>query len=175
MPLKATMYQEMEKEEPLKLIVEYLDDVHARITLTDPETVEVVVEDGEAIGYRSNKFAVECPYRAGLHESVSANFDAWLDIAKLNASAQMAERIRKKRNEFLRQTDARLALDRLGLDTPTGSTFTAFLSLLKGIVSALTGDWAQYRQQLRDLPNHPDFPYLKAEDWPTPPEDIQDD
>jgi hypothetical protein len=30
--------------------------------------------------------------------------------------------------------------------------------------------WANYRQELRDLPLHPNFPRLAPEDWPTPPE-----
>lgn len=30
--------------------------------------------------------------------------------------------------------------------------------------------WATYRQALRDLPLHPNFPRLAPEDWPTPPE-----
>ena len=30
--------------------------------------------------------------------------------------------------------------------------------------------WQTYRQQLRDLTKHSNFPHLKEEDWPTKPE-----
>ena len=30
--------------------------------------------------------------------------------------------------------------------------------------------WATYRQALRNLPTHPNFPRLAPDDWPTPPE-----
>jgi len=30
-------------------------------------------------------------------------------------------------------------------------------------------EWQTYRQQLRDLPTHSNWPYLEPEDWPTEP------
>ena len=30
-------------------------------------------------------------------------------------------------------------------------------------------EWQTYRQQLRDLPTHSNWPYLEPEDWPTKP------
>ena len=30
--------------------------------------------------------------------------------------------------------------------------------------------WATYRQALRDIPTHANFPYLQKTDWPTKPE-----
>ena len=35
--------------------------------------------------------------------------------------------------------------------------------------STLTAEWATYRQALRDITNHVNFPYLTEEDWPTKP------
>tara|TARA_R110002126_G_scaffold290950_1_gene449675 strand:+ start:3000 stop:3200 length:201 start_codon:yes stop_codon:yes gene_type:complete len=29
--------------------------------------------------------------------------------------------------------------------------------------------WATYRQALRDIPSHSNWPLLEIEDWPTPP------
>lgn len=34
---------------------------------------------------------------------------------------------------------------------------------------ALDSNWAVYRQALRDITNHADFPYLTDEDWPEAP------
>lgn len=66
---------------------------------------------------------------------------------------------RKIRNKLLEASDNRLALDRLGLIAPSGSTFTAWLSFLKALGNVLTGAWAKYRQDLRDLTDQPGFPF----------------
>ena len=70
-----------------------------------------------------------------------------------------AEFCRKIRNKLLEQSDAEMSLDRLGLTVPSGTTFTAWLSFLKGLGSALTGAWSTYRQALRDLTAQPGFPF----------------
>jgi len=35
--------------------------------------------------------------------------------------------------------------------------------------NTLTAEWATYRQALRDITSHPNFPYLTDTDWPTKP------
>ena len=70
-----------------------------------------------------------------------------------------AEFCRKIRNKLLEQSDAEMSLNRLGLTVPSGATFTAWLSFLKGLGSALTGAWSTYRQALRDLTAQPGFPF----------------
>jgi len=70
-----------------------------------------------------------------------------------------AEFCRKIRNKLLEQSDAEMSLDRLGLTVPSGATFTAWLSFLKGLGGALTGAWSTYRQALRDLTAQPGFPF----------------
>ena len=44
--------------------------------------------------------------------------------------------------------------------------------LLKAIETgeALSADWVAYRQALRDITTHANFPYLQETDWPTKPE-----
>lgn len=36
--------------------------------------------------------------------------------------------------------------------------------------SVVPAEWATYRQALRDITNHTNFPYLNADDWPVKPE-----
>ena len=36
--------------------------------------------------------------------------------------------------------------------------------------NTMTAEWATYRQALRDVTNHVNFPYLTDEDWPVKPE-----
>lgn len=74
---------------------------------------------------------------------------------------------RSIRNRLLKDSDAEVALDRLGLTAPDGSTFTAWLGFLKALGKALIGEWAQYRQALRDLPEQDGFPFNIV--WPSAP------
>ena len=74
---------------------------------------------------------------------------------------------RSIRNRLLKDSDAEVALDRLGLVAPSGSTFTAWLGFLKALGEALIGEWAQYRQALRDLPEQDGFPFSIV--WPSAP------
>ena len=73
--------------------------------------------------------------------------------------ASAAELCRKIRNRLLEESDAEMSLDRLGLTVPSGTTFTAWLSFLKGLGGALNGAWSTYRQALRDIPAQSGFPF----------------
>ena len=78
-----------------------------------------------------------------------------------------AEIARSIRNRMLKDSDAEVALDRLGLSAPSGTSFTEWLSFLRTLGEALTGDWARYRKALRDLPQQEGFPFNI--EWPVPP------
>ncbi len=74
---------------------------------------------------------------------------------------QAAALVRKIRNRLLDNTDKEMSLDRLGLDTSSAATFIASL------IRIFNGDWAQYRQALRDITKQAGFPF--AVTFPTPP------
>lgn len=76
---------------------------------------------------------------------------------------QAAEFARKIRNKLLDDSDKEMSLDRLGLDTSTATKFIASLA------NIFKGDWAVYRQALRDIPEQDGFPF--AVEFPTPPDD----
>lgn len=58
--------------------------------------------------------------------------------------------IRDKRNAFLQSSDwVIIKYTELGTNIPT--------------------EWKTYRQALRDITEHPNFPFLNEEDWPTKP------
>lgn len=75
---------------------------------------------------------------------------------------------RKIRDKLLNDTDNRVALDRFNISVPSGTSFTAWLSFLKSLGEIITGAWATYRQELRDLPEQEGFPFNVT--FPTPPE-----
>ena len=78
-----------------------------------------------------------------------------------------AEIARKIRNRLLMDRDAEMALDRMGLQVPTGESFAAWLSFLRTLGQTLAGGWAKYRQALRDLPKSEGWPLDIT--WPQPP------
>lgn len=76
------------------------------------------------------------------------------------------------RNRKLEESDGRLAFDRFGITLPDSITATtmlkAFKELIEGLKSLLSGEWAVYRQALRDLPEQQGFPFNI--EWPEAPE-----
>lgn len=70
---------------------------------------------------------------------------------------------RRIRNKLLDATDKQMSFDRLGLDS---SSVTKFIT---SITKIFNGAWAQYRQQLRDLPQQEGFPFNIT--FPQPPEE----
>lgn len=74
---------------------------------------------------------------------------------------QAAALVRKIRNRLLDNTDKEMSLDRLGLDTSSATKFIASL------IRIFNGDWARYRQALRDITEQEGFPF--AVTFPTPP------
>ena len=63
-----------------------------------------------------------------------------------------------------------MCIDRLGLSGPVSRTnpedWTAFLA---GFADMIAGDWAVYRQALRDVPQQEGFPY--SVEFPQPPQE----
>ena len=68
-----------------------------------------------------------------------------------NLDAKAAESVRTQRDAKLAETD-----------------WMVIKSSETGV--ALATEWATYRQALRDITTHADFPYLTETDWPTKPE-----
>ena len=83
-----------------------------------------------------------------------------------------AAAVRAARDALLAASDQRMTLDRgLNLklpDTVTAATLlTAFKDIITGLKDALSGDWAKYRQALRDLTTQEGFPFNVI--WPSAP------
>lgn len=96
--------------------------------------------------------------------SIRANMDdvmqsAYEKAVVENDADRAAEILRAIRNKLLAESDREMAIDRLGLDRPDGTTFISWLGFLRGLRDALTGKNAAYRQALRDLPLQAGFPF----------------
>ena len=126
---------------------------------------EVQREEGTA--FEAVSWTMEVPWTDNLEARITAATADWFALAQQQANEIAAAAARAVRDQLLKDSDASMALDRLGLVAPSGTTFTAWLSFLKGLGNVLTGSIALYRQALRDIPNQPGFPF--EIDWPEKP------
>lgn len=97
--------------------------------------------------------------RAELMETLQRAYKSACNAGDAEEAANFARAIR---NKLLDGSDKEMSLDRLGLDTSTATKFVASL------VKVFGGTWAQYRQQLRDIPEQAGFPFNI--EFPIPPE-----
>ena len=152
-----------------KYIFEPLDFGRVRVTLFANET-PVERDDGEHYVY--DAYTVETTDRPALAEIISGNLDAWIAAAANVEREKAAAAVRAVRDRLLSESDAHMLLDRMGLELPDNITATTMLKVFKDFIAALkaavSGDWAKYRQALREIPNQPGFPF--EIDWPDKPE-----
>ena len=128
---------------------------------------EIQREDGET-AWEAVSWTLESSWTDNIMERITEQQAAWLAEAQAEAYEEAAAKVRSLRDKLLADSDAMMAIDRLGLEVPSGSNFTAWLSFLRGIGDALTGAIKNYRQALRDLPEQPGFPF--DVEWPDKPE-----
>lgn len=108
--------------------------------------------------------AVANQQRAQMPDVQQAALQAAIDAGDDETAASIARTIR---NRLLAESDASMALDRLGLTPPSGSTFTAWVGFLRTLGEALASSQSTYRQQLRDLPTSEGWPLNIT--WPAAP------
>lgn len=130
----------------------------AEVTLIENIEEQIGTDEREK-SYIWDEYRLRVRNRPGLVKSIENSFEAWLQSAKELDYNKAAKEVRAKRDKLLAESDKVMCLDRLGLSVPNGSTFSAWLGFLKSLGNALSGEWAEYRQALRDIPEQPGFPY----------------
>lgn len=125
------------------------------------------VQRDEGTVFEAVSWTLEVPWTDNLEARITAATEGWFALAQQQATDIAAAAVRAIRDQLLKDSDAAMALDRLGLVVPSGSTFSSWLSFLKGLGDVLSNRVAIYRQALRDLPNQPGFPF--EIDWPEKP------
>ncbi len=108
--------------------------------------------------------AIANKQRAELPDVQQAALAAAIEAGDADTAATIARAIRDR---MLAASDAEVAIDRLGLGVPTGTTFSAWLDFLRSMAGAINGAWTAYRQALRDLPTQEGFPLAIV--WPSAP------
>ncbi len=123
------------------------------------ENMQEVEREGEVI-YTYDEYRASVPYRENLLDAVKLRPAEWLNTAKLAEYTKLANEVRAKRDALLCESDARMSIDRMHLPAPSGeNSVAAYLAFLQELANAVSGEWAQYRQALRDIPAQSGFPY----------------
>ena len=94
--------------------------------------------------------------RAELMETLKRGYEQACEERDEEGAAEFA---RKIRNKLLEESDSRMIFDRMKLDVPKGTTFTAWLGFFEALGKVLLGAWATNRKELRDLPEQEGFPF----------------
>lgn len=118
---------------------------------------EIETEDGTQ--YTADEYTLTLTDTPTLEERIANNIDAWREKAMREDYDRVASEIRAIRDKLLAESDKEMMIDRMGLEVPTGVSFSAWLEFLKKLGSAVSGDLAKYRQELRDIPKQEGFPY----------------
>ena len=119
---------------------------------------EIETEDGTQ--YTADEYTLTVTDTQTLEERVANNIEAWRERAMGEDYDRAAAEVRAIRDKLLAESDKEMMLDRMGLEVPTGVSFSAWLEFLKKLGSAVSGDLAKYRQELRDIPKQEGFPYF---------------
>lgn len=121
------------------------------------------IQEKESTQYEYSVYTIKTIYREDLESYINGNYEDYLALAKETDYQLEASKVREKRNELLADSDKFLLLDRLGISLPSEITATTLLSSIKdffdNLKEVLNGDWAEYRQKLRDLTKQEGFPY----------------
>lgn len=160
-------YQTESDIKPNKVLIENILNGKCDIVFNDDikESEESVIDEhGETskrIKYTFNSYRIQTNYRESLETELKNdnNIEIWLSKLRKDYYNQKAQEVRKKRNELLKETDAEMCLDRMGLKIPEGSTFSSWITFFKDLGKAISGDMAKYRQELRDITKQAGFPY----------------
>ena len=117
------------------------------------------IETEEGVQYTADEYTLAVHTSQALNKRVADNIEAWRERAMQEDYDRVAAEVRAIRDKLLADSDKEMVLDRMGLEVPTGVSFTAWLGFLKKLGAAVSGEMARYRQELRDIPKQEGFPY----------------
>ncbi len=118
---------------------------------------EIETEDGTQ--YTADEYTLTVPVSQALNKRVADNIEAWREKAVQEDYDRTAAEVRAIRDKLLADSDKEMVLDRMGLEVPSGISFSAWLDFLKKLGAAVAGNWSKYRQKLRDITTQAGFPY----------------
>ena len=94
--------------------------------------------------------AIIVSQKAEMNDVIMSAYERACEDGNAEDAAELA---RKIRNNLLDRSDREMSFDRLGLDTSSAAKFVVSLE------NIFAGEWAKYRQALRELPEQEGFPF----------------
>lgn len=148
-----------------KFEIENIIDGKCDIVFFDNVQEIEAIEENEK-KYSFDTYRLKANYRDELEKELNDDIEKykeWLQLAKDTEFNELATIIREKRNKLLQESDKYMCLDRLGIEIPENITTGTIISVVKkffeGLGESINGNYAKYRQALRDITKQEDFPY----------------
>lgn len=161
------MKQESNLKPKNKFEIENIQDNRCEVVFFDLESIEeekqIDENNKEQIIYKYNSYRQKMTYNSNLSNYLDSNYEVLLNKAKEIDYRHYADKVRNKRNNLLKESDKEMVLDRLNLNLPESVNITNMLEVLKSFFDTLknikNNEWAEYRQELRDITEQSGFPY----------------
>ena len=148
-----------------KFEIENIIDGKCDIVFFDNVQEIEAIEENEK-KYSFDTYRLKANYRDELEKELNDDIEKykeWLQLAKDTEFNELATIIREKRNKLLQESDKYMCLDRLGIEIPENITTGTIVSVVKkffeGLGESINGNYAKYRQALRDITKQEGFPY----------------
>lgn len=148
-----------------KFEIENIIDGKCDIVFFDNVQEIEAIEENEK-KYSFDTYRLKANYRDELEKELNDDIEKykeWLQLAKDTEYNELATIIREKRNKLLQESDKYMCLDRLGIEIPENITTGTIISVVKkffeGLGESINGNYAKYRQALRDITKQEGFPY----------------
>ena len=148
-----------------KFEIENIIDGKCDIVFFDNVQEIEAIEENEK-KYSFDTYRLKANYRDELEKELNDDIEKykeWLQLAKDTEFNELATIIREKRNKLLQESDKYMCLDRLGIEMPENITTGTIISVVKkffeGLGESINGNYAKYRQALRDITKQEGFPY----------------
>ncbi len=148
-----------------KFEIENIIDGKCDIVFFDNVQEIEAIEENEK-KYSFDTYRLKANYRDELEKELNDDIEKykeWLQLAKDTEFNELATIIREKRNKLLQESDKYMCLDRLGIEIPENITTGTIISVVKkffeGLGESINGNYAKYRQALRDITKQDGFPY----------------
>lgn len=136
----------------IEMLTNGMADVILRENVTEQNN------NGEIL-YTYDEYRLTVPYRKNLSKNVNNRLNEWMTSAKNAEYSKLAAEIRAKRDKLLAESDKWMVFDRLGLEIPDSIDISDWLGFFRSLGNVLVGEWAKYRQALRDITEQPGFPF----------------
>lgn len=136
----------------IEMLTNGMADVILRENVTEQNN------NGEIL-YTYDEYRLTVPYRKNLSKNVNNRLNEWMTSAKNAEYSKLAAEIRAKRDKLLAESDKWMVFDRLGLEIPDSIDISEWIGFFRSLGNVLVGEWAKYRQALRDITKQPGFPF----------------